>query len=460
MKLSSPGADGAEIVTSPAIAAARRAGPARGDRRHERGHARATPRPPGEHLRHLQRLHQLEHRARTPCTRCTATGAWSAAGRSRSGCCPGTCCRWSSPGTTPPSSTWTATATTRSPSRRRPRSPARDRSSSTAMDRRSRPSRATAANCPDQGEVVNLADYPSVGDLSGDGTPDVVKGGLTLNGVANLLAVNQNLPFCHVEQAWDPATGSRPPRVPARHRRLPAPLAGLDRSRSGERSRSARRSSAPACTSFTPTAPPGVEAPGWPKFTGGWIQSTPAVGDADGDGKLDVAALTREGWSFLWKTGVSACGGSNNQWWTFHHDEHGTAKYGVDGRPPGSPEDLVATRNAAGGRVAVSWKQPGDDWLCGSHAPARYRVLVSSGRIDDPERRGRDHRRRRGPRRARAVSRTLHPARGRNGPAPCGALSRQRRELGPLAERRASPGAGAPHESSGGGASSGSAAPR
>ena len=30
---------------------------------------------------------------------------------------------------------------------------------------------------------------------------------------------------------------------------------------------------------------------------------TPCVGDADGDGKLDVTALTREGWQFLWDTG-------------------------------------------------------------------------------------------------------------------------------------------------------------
>jgi hypothetical protein len=55
----------------------------------------------------------------------------------------------------------------------------------------------------------------------------------------------------------------------------------------------------------------------------------------------------------------------------------------VDARPPGSPENLVASRNAAGGPVRVSWKQPGDDWLCGR--PARYRVIVSTGRIDDPD---------------------------------------------------------------------------
>ena len=66
----------------------------------------------------------------------------------------------------------------------------------------------TAANSPDQGPVINLADYPSIGDLSGNDNPLVLKGGLTVNGAANLLAVNQNLPFSHVEQAWDPSDGS------------------------------------------------------------------------------------------------------------------------------------------------------------------------------------------------------------------------------------------------------------
>lgn len=37
-------------------------------------------------------------------------------------------------------------------------------------------------------------------------------------------------------------------------------------------------------------------------FTGGWIFGAPSVGDLDGDGLLEIAATTREGYLFIWKT--------------------------------------------------------------------------------------------------------------------------------------------------------------
>jgi hypothetical protein len=49
----------------------------------------------------------------------------------------------------------------------------------------------------------------------------------------------------------------------------------------------------------------GGEAAGFPKFTGGWIFSAPAVGDLEGDGGLDVVAVTREGYLFAWDVGPS-----------------------------------------------------------------------------------------------------------------------------------------------------------
>src|SRR5215212_1182896 len=232
------------------------------------------------------------------------------------------------------------------------------------------------ANCPDQGAVVNLADYPVVGDL-GSGTPIVAKGGLTLNGAANLLAVNQNIPYCHVEQAWDPSTGSPVPGYPRAtddFQLVSEP--SIARVASGNDRQVLVGTGMYQLHAYGPA---GLEPSGWPKFTGGWINSSATVGDADGDGKLDVAEVTREGWSFLWRTNAPACDGSNDEWWTFHHDERSTANYGTDGRPPGTVQDLNAQFNSGDGSLTLSWKQPGDDWLCGS--PAHYQVLGSSDPI-------------------------------------------------------------------------------
>ena len=239
---------------------------------------------------------------------------------------------------------------------------------------------AASPNLVDQGPVLNLADYPAVGDLAGLGSPVVIKGGLTLNGAANLLAPNQNLPFSHVVQAWDPATGLPEPGFPR---------ATDDFQLVSQPTVARVAGSGPARQAIYGTGlyqlhaygPGGVEAAGWPKFTGGWIYASPSIGDADGDGDLDVTTLTREGWSFLWDTGVDSCAGSNDEWWTFHHDEHGTANYGHDARPPGTVRELEAVA-AGSGSVLVGWTNPGDDWLCGE--ADRYRVIVADGPIDDP----------------------------------------------------------------------------
>ena len=46
----------------------------------------------------------------------------------------------------------------------------------------------------------------------------------------------------------------------------------------------------------------GGEAPGFPKFTGGWVFSEPASGDLDGDGALEIVSVTREGHLFAWRS--------------------------------------------------------------------------------------------------------------------------------------------------------------
>jgi hypothetical protein len=242
-------------------------------------------------------------------------------------------------------------------------------------------------NGVDQSAILNLADYSSIGDVLGGGFPQVFKGGLTANGAANLLAVNQNLPFNHVVQGWSlsPSGSGLDAGQP-----VPGYPRATDDFQLVSQPAIARVSgSGPSRQVLHGTGlyqlhaygPGGMETSGWPKFTGGWTQATPSVGDSNGDGTLEVVALTREGWSFLWDTGVDACDGANEEWWTFHHDEFGSANYGTDARPPGTPEALSAESRP--GAVSLSWTAPGDDWLCGR--AAGYRVLAADGPIDSPD---------------------------------------------------------------------------
>ncbi len=230
----------------------------------------------------------------------------------------------------------------------------------------------------DKTKVLNLFENPIVADIDGVSGPEIIKGGVTLNQLVNIgVGVGQNLPYNHVVQAWNAQTGASLPSFPQAvedFQLLSTPAV-------------ADLSDAPGKEIAVGTglyylrniSATGVEGTGWPKFTGGWIFSTPTIGDADGDGKLDVAALTREGNAFMWKTESPACG-TNDEWWTARHDEWNTGAYGTDSRPPGTPERL---RINQGANVAVlSFTAPGDDWLCGT--ASRYRIIKSNEPIRHP----------------------------------------------------------------------------
>jgi uncharacterized repeat protein (TIGR01451 family) len=247
--------------------------------------------------------------------------------------------------------------------------------SSTAVQYDSQPQGGEAQ---DKSKILHLFENPIAANIDGLPGPEVIKGGITLNGLVNVgVAVGQNLPFNHVVQAWNAQTGASLPSFPQAvedFQLLSSPAVG-------------DVSDAPGNEIVVGTGlyylrninVDGIEGTGWPKFTGGWIFSVPAIGDADGDGKLEIAALTREGHAFLWKTDRPACG-TNDEWWTSRHDEWNTGAYGTDTRPPGTPRDLET--KPQGSSVKLSWTVPGDDWLCGT--PRRYRIIKSSSPIRHP----------------------------------------------------------------------------
>ncbi|HMC06802.1 MAG TPA: S8 family serine peptidase, partial [Solirubrobacterales bacterium] len=232
----------------------------------------------------------------------------------------------------------------------------------------------------DKSQTINFFENPIVAnfDPSTSGL-EVLKGGITLNQLVNVgIATGQNLPYNHVLQAWDGQTGEELPAFPQAvedYQLLSSPAVADVSDASGPETIVGT-----GLYLLRDINAQGQEGAGWPKFTGGWINAVPAIGDVDGDGKLEVAVDTREGFSFLWDTNSPACG-TNNQWWTSRHDEWSTGDHATDSRPPGSPENLRATRNASRD-MTLSWKQPGDDWMCGR--PDHYQVLASAHQIVHP----------------------------------------------------------------------------
>jgi hypothetical protein len=216
----------------------------------------------------------------------------------------------------------------------------------------------------DKSKVLNLFEYASIGDLEGAGVLSAFKGGLTLNGLVNLVLVGQNLPFDHVVQGWDLTTGTYRPGFPAKvedYTLLSQPsIADVDGLPGKEVVQGTALYLVHAFNAL------GADAPGFPKFTGGWNQTTPAFGDLDGDGTVEMVSATREGYLFAWSLDGRA--DQNTEWWGATHDDRSTSRYGTDTRPPARVQGLARD----GG--TVSWQATGDDWLVG--APTRTVVLV------------------------------------------------------------------------------------
>jgi hypothetical protein len=224
----------------------------------------------------------------------------------------------------------------------------------------------------DRTKVLNLFEYPSIGDLEGGGVLSAFKGGLTLGGLTNLVLVGQNNPQDHVVQGWDLATGSYRPGFPVKiedYTLLSQPaIADVDGLPGNEVVQGTGLYLVHAFDAL------GQEAPGFPKFTGGWNYATPAIGDLDGDGTLEMVSSTREGYLFAWSLDGSAAG--NDQWWGAAHDDRSTSRHGTDARPPAAVQGLTRI----GG--SVTWEPTGDDWLVGT--PDRTIVVVDGVRQELP----------------------------------------------------------------------------
>ena len=140
---------------------------------------------------------------------------------------------------------------------------------------------------------------PAVGDVSGDGVLDPVTTGVGKRILVSIALGGKKFDFDHMIGAWNGGTGQMLNRFPRRHDDMmimSAPvLADLD---GDGKEDIVAGSGGYFVRGFTASG----EAPGFPKFTGGWLLAAPALGDMDGDGRLELAATTRDGYLFIWRT--------------------------------------------------------------------------------------------------------------------------------------------------------------
>ncbi|MBI5508797.1 MAG: S8 family serine peptidase [Deltaproteobacteria bacterium] len=175
------------------------------------------------------------------------------------------------------------------------------------------------------GEPSSLAmiDSGTFADLDGDGVLDYFLGTAGSQFVNNLQYDGVRADFDHQVSGWSTATGEMLAGFPQVMEDLQFFLNPLVADVDGDGEAELINSSA----TFVVHAwrADGTVPAGWPKFTGQWQIATPALGDMDGDGLLEMAVVTRAGALFVYELEGRATG--NVQWSSFRHDARNTGNY-------------------------------------------------------------------------------------------------------------------------------------
>ena len=194
------------------------------------------------------------------------------------------------------------------------------------------------AQLPDT--MFPLFAQPSLGDLDQDGIPDITSSGLSLSVASNLLASGTKGGISQqMLSMWSGKTGAMMPGSPVIvedftffNMQAIADLTGDGYPEVMTGTGGYFVHAVDMC---------GREPEGWPKFTGQWIMSTTAVGDIDGDDKLEVVVPSRAGWLYAWHTEGTTDG--TISWESFHHDNRNTGNLDVpldQGTPHGADQPL------------------------------------------------------------------------------------------------------------------------
>jgi hypothetical protein len=208
-----------------------------------------------------------------------------------------------------------------------------------------------AVGMTDKSLMLNLFDSSALGDVTGDGNPEIIKGGITLFGAANLGLSGMNLPYNHAIQVWNPKTGKYLdsfPRAIDDYVMYSEPcIADVDGDKIPDIVVGSELFLLHAFGSD------GMDKTGFPKMTAGSMMTTSAVSDIDGDGNNEVGAVTREGGIFIWNTPGKYTSKAN--WPTYGHDNFNTSNLRVDGLSPAGINEYEWTTDG------LTFICPGDD---------------------------------------------------------------------------------------------------
>ncbi len=189
----------------------------------------------------------------------------------------------------------------------------------------------------DEPSMVHFCENPAFGDMTGEGVPDLVQGGVGTLFLASL-PLTTAWDYQQPVGGWNGVTGELMQGWPRQIEDVQFFLAPAIADLTGDGFAEAVMSSGGYLVHAWNAL--GESPAGWPKLTGQWVIASPAVGDVDGDGYLDVVVATRSAQLFAWKTQGPADG--LVAWASMRHDARNTGNHGTplpqQAGPPALPE--------------------------------------------------------------------------------------------------------------------------